>query len=74
MTLANLFPWQRCQVDQIQLVCLCNENDVKRFGFSEILKPIVSDIKLLETIGIKVNDKIVKGSVIAVLGDNLGSH
>lgn len=39
-----------------------------------IFKPIVNDLKILESEGISVNSKIVKGTIIAVLGDNLGSQ
>lgn len=79
MTLANLSPWNRTQVEQIQLVGLCFEKDVKKFGFSQVLKQIIVDLKKLESKGIFVslNDDeqhVIKGSVVAVAGDNLGSH
>lgn len=75
MTVANLNPWQRSKVDQIQLVALCYERDIKHFGFTKIFKVIVEDIKYLEIKGLDVNDTInLKGSLLAVVGDNLGSH
>ncbi|KAF2891159.1 hypothetical protein ILUMI_15014, partial [Ignelater luminosus] len=69
--------WQRSKVDQIQLVCLIYERDVKQYGFSEILKPFLNDVKKLENgVDINLGQEIIhlKGSIIAVLADNLGSH
>lgn len=74
MVLGNLPPWQRSKTDQIQLVSLCYEKDIKYYGWSIILKNIIDDLKVLETVGIQVNNITFKGSVIFVLGDNLGSH
>lgn len=75
MTLANFNPWQRSKVDQIQLVALCYEKDVNVFGFPQIFKTIIDDIKILETTGLSINKQInLKGSLLAVAGDNLGSH
>lgn len=75
LTLANLPPYSRSKVDQIQLVALVLERDVKEFGFSKIFETIIRDINILETEGIQLgNTKNVKGSVVAFTGDNLGSH
>lgn len=74
MTIANINPWHRSKVDQIQLVALCFEKDIKTYGFFEIFKPIVADINILETVGIDFNNTCIKGTLLAVLGDNLGSH
>jgi hypothetical protein len=74
-TLANLPAHYRSAIDQIQLVALCRENDVKvRTGLDKVLARIVNDIKQLETHGLVVNGVCYKGSLFAVLGDNLGSH
>lgn len=35
---------------------------------------MIDDLKILEMVGIQINDITFKGSVISVLGDNLGSH
>lgn len=75
MTLANLKPWQRSKIDRIQLVALCFEQDLKNFGFSKIFEVIIKEINQLETEGIYVNETLtLKGSLLAVAGDNLGSH
>lgn len=79
MTFANLPPWHRSKVEQIQLVALVYEKDIKVFGFSEIMKVIINDIKKLESaVGVTINlgekEINVRGSIAAVVGDNLGSH
>lgn len=75
MTLANLFPWKRCQIDQIQLVGLCFEHHVKNFGFDTILESLINDLKMLETCGLMINETFHnKATLVACLGDNLGSH
>lgn len=75
MVLGNLYPWFRSKLDNIQLVALCYDRDIKNFGFQEILKPIISDIKDLEINGIQTCMNInIKGTLLAMVGDNLGSH
>lgn len=50
--------------------------DLKRYGFCEILAPVVRDIKVLENDGIDIPlyGGGVRGSVVQVTGDNLGLH
>lgn len=75
MTLANIYPYHRSTVDQMQLVLLCKESDLKLFGWKKILCPLIDDLKDIETTGINLfNDMVSKGSVVCMLGDNLGSH
>lgn len=74
MVLANLQPWLRMKIDHIQLVSLFFEKDQKNFGFNVLLKPLISDLKLLENDGIMIQGNNIKGSLVAVVGDNLGSH
>jgi len=74
MTIANLPPWLRTSVDHIQLVALIYDKDVKKYGFNNVFKVMVEDLKILETEGISVNNMILKGTVIAFAGDNLASH
>lgn len=74
-TLGNIPPYCRSKVDQIQLVAVCSESSVKTFGFHKIFEVILRDVKLLETEGIEVrSNEFIKGTIIAVTGDNLGSH
>ncbi|KAK4882387.1 hypothetical protein RN001_005706 [Aquatica leii] len=76
MILANIPAYSRCRVDHIQLVGLCLERDCKKYGFSECFKLIMNDLHTLETEGITLNDKTkkIKGTVVAMAGDNLGNH
>lgn len=75
MVLGNLYPWLRSKLDNIQLVALCYDRDINNFGFQEILKPIINDIKYLEVNGIETCMNVtIKGTLFAMVGDNLGSH
>ena len=78
MLLGNIPPIYRSKLDAIQLVLLCRALHVKRSGFSHILEPLVHDLKCLEDEGITVNTEDgeinFKGSIVVVVGDNLGSH
>lgn len=74
MTLGNIQPWHRSKVDNIQLVALCLERDIKKYGFGKIVDILIKDLNDLETTGLQIQDKVVKGTLVAMLGDNLGSH
>ena len=75
MTLADLYPHHRSTVDQLQLVLLCKEKDLKTFGWEKVLAPLIQDLKEIESAGVTIFDDVVaKGSVVCVCGDNLGSH
>ena len=62
----------------IHLALLCNYDIVKRFGYDEVLKPLLDDIKRLESDGISIEldgqQYHVFGSVVTFTGDNLSSH
>lgn len=77
-TLGNMFPHYRTQTDNIFLALLCKEIDVKYFGFKLVLEPFIRDLKDIEINGLKVDlfgiETIIKGTVVATLGDNLGCH
>lgn len=62
----------RSHVNSMYLVALCKE---KLFNHNKVFGKIVDDLKEIETVGIKLSsDKIIKGSLVFVTGDNLGSH
>lgn len=67
-TLRNFSPKWNSFLANIHLCALFHSQDLKRYGFSDILAPIVQDIKVLESGG------CVRGSVVQVTGDNLGLH
>ena len=74
--LADLFPHNRSPIDHIQLVLLFREQDLKRFGHQAVFGHLVQDLKGLECNGIAIAEgtMIVKGTICAIVGDNLGSH
>ena len=75
-TLANIEPHLRSSIDHIQLVLLCTESDLK-FGQDKVFGKLVEDLRFLEQTGLKLKvkgEQLVKGSLCAIVGDNLGSH
>uniref|UniRef100_A0A1B0D2M7 Uncharacterized protein n=1 Tax=Phlebotomus papatasi TaxID=29031 RepID=A0A1B0D2M7_PHLPP len=78
LSVGNLKKYNRSQVNNLYLIALCNESNFKYFGPNKILNELVNDIKILERIGINVMHENVsynlRGSLFAILGDNLGSH
>jgi hypothetical protein len=73
-TLGNFLPHHRSSVDHMQLVLLCKEKNIKCFSFTKVLKPLVNDLQQIEDIGIVIKNTAVKGSLLFIVGDNLGSH
>jgi len=72
MLIGNLPVHLRSRVNSIQLVALCVE---KHFQHKAVYGPIVEDLKDLESNGIQISGHgLVKGSLVLVVGDNLGSH
>lgn len=75
MTLAEIAPHNRSSIDPMQLVMLCREEDFQFFGQEKVFSTLVSDLKEMEENGIEYGaEEKIKGSVIAITGDNLGSH
>lgn len=74
LTLRNLPPHVNSHLENIHLLALFYVSDLKEFGFDEIWKPIIRDIRTLETEGINVATKHVQGSIINLSFDNLGGN
>lgn len=75
LTLGEILPHHRSCIDPMQLVLLCREEDFKFFGQEKLFSSLVSDLKDIEEIGFEtVDGNTLKGSLIAISGDNLGSH
>lgn len=73
--LGNLHFYNRSKINAMQLVLLCKEKDFKYFGQKLVFQPLIDDLKILETSGIYVPIiGHIKGSIIFIIGDNLGSH
>lgn len=74
----NLPPYLRTKKGNIQLVLLCLESTLKKVGWEKVLEKFINDLKVLETEGITIiingEPKTFMGTLIVVLGDNLGSH
>lgn len=45
--LGNINPSKRSKLRGIQLLALCQQKMIKRYGINQIIKPIVNDIKTL---------------------------
>ncbi|KAJ8677329.1 hypothetical protein QAD02_013116 [Eretmocerus hayati] len=78
LSLLNLPPYLCSELKNIKLVILCKEKYQEEFGWREILKPLLRDLKILETDGIDIlcgNVTLTfKGSLVCFSGDNLGIH
>lgn len=74
LSLANLPPHIRSSADHISLVMLCREKDFKHFGHDKVFSRLTADLKDLEDKGITVAEEKVKGTVLCIAGDSLGSH
>jgi len=60
----------------VQLACMGRYNDVKQFGYDRYLYPLLRDLSFLETAGVYIEalGDSIKGSVTAVVADNLAAH
>ena len=76
--LGNIHPCYRSSLSISQLFAVAKSIDIKTYGIDEILKPFVSEIKILATEGLTIEHGSVnhtfKGNLIAFLADNLASH
>jgi len=73
-TLGNLSAKHRSRVDQMQLVLLAMEKDVKKFGIEKVFERVIQDLIKLEISGIEVDAVKYDVRVAVIIGDNLGSH
>ena len=75
LSLADLQPHHRSNIDHMQLVLLCREQDLKLFGQKAVFGQLIEDLKGLEDKGILVENGLnLRGALCAITGDNLGSH
>ena len=77
-TVSGLTPKISFTVVQLFLVAMFNEEDVKMYGYDIIMRPLVDDIKELETNGVHIDSDVFNGtvrmSIAQVSGDNLGAN
>lgn len=64
------------KLNNIFLIVLCKTDDLKNefTSLNNILEVIVSEVKLLENIGITVNERNIKGTIVNASFDNLGGN
>ncbi|CAM1319404.1 Uncharacterised protein r2_g2771 [Pycnogonum litorale] len=75
-TIVNIPAYCRSLIDPLQLALLCREVDFKYFKQESIFSCLISDLKVLEESGIVVEkyNQSFKCTLLAIVGDNLGSH
>lgn len=75
-TILNIPPKFRSSLCNFFLVAMFNAGDAKSYGYNTFMRPIVADIKELETNGLHIDSDVynglVKVSVAQITGDNLG--
>lgn len=74
LTLTNFDPHFRSNIDQMQLVLLCKEKDLKYFGHDIIFSKMLSDLRDLEVNRLISSEHVFKATLFCIIGDNLGSH
>lgn len=64
------------KLNNIHLICLCNSDDIKskHTDFNNIWQLIVDEISVLETDGIIVDGKTLRGKLVQTAFDNLGAN
>lgn len=74
--LLNLASKFRSSLNSIQLALLCKVSTVKACGYSEVLRPLLYDLELLEKHGVYVEKlgSSVRGTVLHIAADNLAAH
>ena len=73
----HIQPALRSKVQAVQLVSLVKSKSWKKFGNDACNKRLISDLALLETEGVQVENpvkRIVKAGLQFIIGDNLGQH
>lgn len=73
LLIRNLPMRLRSKVDNIQVIALCNTDDIKTkyTDFNDLWRPIVHEISQLEN-GVRIKDLNIHGTLCNISGDNLG--
>ncbi|XP_065683520.1 uncharacterized protein LOC124813803 [Hydra vulgaris] len=75
LTLANIPSHKRYASEQLQLVLMCKDTDLKYFGLSKVFAPIFSELAEISGCSVSVSKSLsIKTKLLCILGDNLGSH
>ncbi|XP_065673861.1 uncharacterized protein LOC136090815 [Hydra vulgaris] len=74
LTLANIPSHKRYASEQLQLVLMCKDADLKYFGLSKVFAPIFSELAEISG-SVSVSESLsIKTKLLCILGDNLGSY
>ena len=73
-TVANLTRKHYSNLKNIFLVAVSHSEDLRSFGYNNVLQLIINDIKKLELTGIRIDQELFYGSLAQCIGDNLGIH
>lgn len=75
-TIGNMPDTDSSKNENMKLIALCDTVNIKQenTSYNDIISLIVSEIAELETTGIRVGDHVIKGTIIYVIGDNLGAN
>ena len=73
-TVANLTRKHYSNPKNIFLVAVSHSEDLRSFGYNNVLQLIINDIKKLELTGIRIDQELFYGSLAQCIGDNLGIH
>jgi len=76
--LGNIEPKHRSKLHTVQLAALCFSSAIKKFGFSDVLKPMINDLVALAETGVTVirpdGEFTFRGSLLIIVADNLAAH
>lgn len=74
--LGNLPPGSYSTLSSIYVAVLCKTNDLNKYGYDSVLRPLLHDIKTLEQDGVFIPllGRYLKGTIQFVVADNLGAH
>ena len=72
-TIADLEPFHRSSINNLQLIMLCKETDFKSFGPDTVFSRMLSDLRQLVDHGLVTTaGHAVRATVITIVGDKLG--
>lgn len=75
LEIRNIDPKMKSKLGNIYLVALVKSQDLKSGDFEKVVNKIVSDLKILETIGITLKSGVnLKGVLVDISADNLGAN
>lgn len=75
-SLDNLPPGSHSVLSSIYLAVVCKSEDLRNFGYEQVLDPLLKDLVILEQRGVFISqlNECIKGTVNGVIADNLGAH